>query len=213
MNFFELINKCLLELNYKEVASMAELVKNDHKRIKNILNIINKEICNSDEWDFLLKYKNISIPANSSEIITPVDGRILYFIIDGKNYEYCKDKKIFVSKENIPQGYYFSIDNKIFLPKFSQAKNAEIFYYTSKSAQNSDGDLVDDMTNAQDKSLIPMPFAEQILVYGACLRLKANPSYVRFNYWMSMYKEALRNLKSKCSIYAKETSKIRLYRE
>jgi len=213
MNFFELINKCLLELNYKEVASMSELVKNDHKRIKNIINIINREICNSDEWEFLLKYKDISIPAKTSEIPYPVDGRILYFIIDEKNYEYCKDKKIFISRDNIPQGCYSSIGDKIILPKFSEDKFAKIFYYTSKSAKDSNGDLIDDMTNAQDMPLIPMPFAEQILVYGTCLRLKANPSYVRFSYWMSMYKEALINLKSKCSLYAKEVSKIRLYRE
>ena len=37
MNYLELINKCLVELNYKQVGSFSELTKNDHKKLKNIL--------------------------------------------------------------------------------------------------------------------------------------------------------------------------------
>ena len=44
MNYLQLINKCLLELNYKQVNSFSELIKNDHKRIMSILNVINKEV-------------------------------------------------------------------------------------------------------------------------------------------------------------------------
>lgn len=60
---------------------------------------------------------------------------------------------------------------------------------------------MNDFKNATDCSLIPMPFVEQLLVYGTCLRLKANPQYIKFTYWLSMYKEALLNLKSKSNIY------------
>ena len=45
MNFLEIINKCLIELNYKPVNTFAELTKNEHKKIKNILNLLNGEIC------------------------------------------------------------------------------------------------------------------------------------------------------------------------
>ena len=55
MNYLEIINKCLVELNYKKVTSFEELVKNDHLKIKNILNIINAEICTFDNWNFLLR--------------------------------------------------------------------------------------------------------------------------------------------------------------
>ena len=55
MNYLELINKCLVELNYKQVNAFSELVKNDHKKIKNIINLINTEVCRSDKWNFLLK--------------------------------------------------------------------------------------------------------------------------------------------------------------
>ena len=44
MKYLDLINKCLVELNYKKVKSFDELVKNDHLKIKNILNIVNSEV-------------------------------------------------------------------------------------------------------------------------------------------------------------------------
>ena len=53
MKFLELINKCLLELNYRQVNAFSELIKNDHKRIKTIMNLINKEICAVEGWNFL----------------------------------------------------------------------------------------------------------------------------------------------------------------
>ena len=80
MNFLELINKCLLELNYKQVSSFAELVKQDHKRIIAILNIINKEICAIENWQFLLRKTKLLIPSNTTEVENPVNGRILYIL-------------------------------------------------------------------------------------------------------------------------------------
>ena len=90
MNFLELINKCLLELNYKQVSSFAELVKNDHKKIKTVLNIVNQEICNTENWNFLLRKTTLTVPANASEVTNTVQGRIMYMFIDGKNYKYVE---------------------------------------------------------------------------------------------------------------------------
>ena len=53
MNFFEIINNCLLELNYRQVNNFSELIKNDHKKLISIINIINKEICSAHNWNFL----------------------------------------------------------------------------------------------------------------------------------------------------------------
>ena len=69
------------------------------------------------------------------------------------------------------------------------------------------------MTEATDCSIIPMPFDQQLLTYGTCLRLKANPSYIRFSYWMSMYREALANLKSTSSIDSQDAPFVRLFRQ
>ena len=91
MNFLELINKCLLELNYKQVNAISELVKNDHKRIMSILNVINKEICNVEPWNFLIRKTTLALPKGKTEIDNPVSGRIWYLIISGEKYKYSPE--------------------------------------------------------------------------------------------------------------------------
>ncbi len=211
MNYLELINKCLLELNYREVNAFSELVKNDHKRIMSIINIINREICNSDNWNFLLRSKTLNIPARTTMVENTINGRILHLLIDGTKYHFKGDFEKFLTSNPPAQTYSICSDQLLF-PKFPENKTAEVIYYTQNCATSSDGSEKEEMTVSDDQSLLPMPFAEQLLVYGTCLRLKGNPSYIKFNYWMSMYKEALLNLKSKSSIDANDSAKVRLFR-
>ena len=212
MNFLELINKCLLELNYKQVNTFSELIKNDHKKIMTILNIVNQEICNTENWDFLLRKTTMAIPANTGEITNTINGRILYLLIDGKKYQYSEDIEPFLN--NKEKGFTYSIFNdKLLLPKFTQNKTADVVFYTKNSVKAQDNTEKEEMTLETDSSLIPMPFAQQLLVYGTCLRVKANPSYIKFSYWISMYKEALLNLKSKTGIDAKNTPVVKLFRQ
>ena len=212
MKYLELINKCLLELNYREVNAFSELVKNDHKRIMAILNVINREICNSDNWNFLLRAKTINIPANTTMVENIVNGRILHLLIDGVKYKFKGDFEKFLTS-NVTGEIYSICANQLLFPKFSTNKTAEIIYYTKNSAIDTEGTEKDELEYENDESLLPMPFAEQLLVYGTCLRLKGNPSYIKFNYWISMYKEALLNLKSKSGIDAKEHANVRLFRQ
>ena len=86
--------------------------------------------------------------------------------------------------------------DKILFPIFNQDKTVQILYFTKNCATDNDGHEKFLLEKADDKSLIPVPFVEPLLVYGACMRLKGNPQHVRFNYWFSMYKDALANLKS-----------------
>ena len=211
MNFLELINKCLLELNYRQVNAFSELTKNDHKRIITILNIINKEICATECWNFLLRRTQVNFNANSTEIQNPINGRILYLFIDGKRYEFDEIIASFLSGN--PKSQTYSIfDNKLLFPKFDKDKKLDIIYYTKNCVQNEQGKEKSDFETSTDKSLIPMPFVEQLLVYGTCMRLKANPQYFKFSYWMSMYKEAMANLKSKSTIATSNTPTIKLSR-
>lgn len=211
MNFLELINKCLLELNYRQISSLTELVKNDHKRIVAILNVINKEICNTESWNFLLRRTQLTLPAKTSEINNTVSGRILYLLIDGQKFKYVEDIEPFLTSK-AKSGTFSVCADKLLLPKFDTEKTIDIVYYTKNCVSDSEGREKEDFKNETDVSLIPMPFAEQLLVYGTCLRLKANPQYIKFTYWMSMYKEALLNLKSKSSAYALTSPVIRLFR-
>lgn len=212
MNFLEIINKCLLELNYRQVNSFAELVKNDHKRIMAIINIINQEICNTANWNFLLRKISLTIPANTIEIDNPINGRILYLLINGKKYKYIDDVESFLT-ENAKDCTYSKYADKLLFPKLKKTNTAQIVYYTKNCVIDANGNEKMEMSEATDCSIIPIPFDQQLLTYGTCLRLKANPSYIRFSYWMSMYKEALANLKSTSSIDSKDAPIVRLLRQ
>lgn len=212
MNFLEIINKCLLELNYRQVNSFSELVKNDHKRIMNIINVINQEICSACNWNFLIRKTTLTIPANTAEIDNSINGRILYLLVNGKKYKYTDDIESFLTG-NAKDCTYSVCDDKLLFPKTTLARTAQVIYYTKNCVKDSQGNEKMTMTQATDLSVIPDPFDEQLLIYGTCLRLKANPSYIRFSYWMSMYKEALANLRSTSSIDAKDAPVVRLLRQ
>ena len=211
MNFLELINKCLLELNYRQVNAFSELIKNDHNRIKTIMNLINKEICSVEGWNFLLKRETLTLKAGETEVDNTVNGRILYLFIDGNKYNFVDDVESFIAG-NAKSGTYSSFSDKLIFPKFDKDKKIDIIYYTKNCVIDIDGLEKIDLINEKDKSVIPMPFVEQLLVYGTCLRLKANPQYYKFSYWMSMYKEALANLKSKTSASYLNAPVVKLFR-
>lgn len=211
MNYLQLINKCLVELNYKQVTSFSELVKNDHKKLKNIINVLNAEICGHDNWNFLLKKAEINLPKGESEIKNTVAGRIKLLVVDKVKFDYCEDyEKFFLNKQ--PSNTFSIFNDKILLPKFNEDKKIEVIYYTNNYAVDENLQEISEMTNGTDCSLIPMPFVEPLLVYGACMRMKGNPQHVRFNYWFGMYKDALAHLRSKISDNADYAPSVKMHR-
>ncbi len=212
MKYLELINKCLVELNYKKVGSFSELIKNEHKKLQNILNVINSEVCTSARWDFLLRKKEMTIPANTPEIENNIEGRIETVIIDGVVYCYCADFEQFLTNSQ-PEGTYGLFNDKILLPMFPKEKKVQIVYYTKNCAKNSQGEEKLLLENADDESLIPEPFVEPLLVYGSCMRLKGNPQSIHFNYWLSMYKDALANLHSRVSAVVDNAPTVKMFRK
>lgn len=212
MNFLEIINKCLLELNYKQVSTFSELVKNDHKRIKDIINVINSEICNAEYWKFLLRKAVLNLPSGQTEIKNTINGRILYLFIDGTKYDYSENIENFISGHAV-LGKYSSLADNLLFPKFSTDKTVEIIYYTKNCVKDGQGNEKAILEEASDMPLIPMPFVQPLLVYGTCLRLKANPQHFKFPYWLGMYNEALCNLKSKASVSAQYSPKVNLFRK
>lgn len=211
MDYLELINKCLVELNYKQVSAFSELIKNDHKKIKNILNILNTEVCSSERWGFLQRKTQILLPKNTGEIENSVDGRIETVIIDGQRYDYYEDfEKFFTDSQ--PQNTYSLFNDKILFPIFSKDKTVEILYYTKNCAKNSQNVEKAFLENSEDVSLIPEKFVEPVLVYGTCMRLKGSPQHVRFSYWLSMYKEALANMRSRISASMDAVPSVKMFR-
>lgn len=211
MNYLELINKCLAELNYKQVSAFPELTKNDHLKLKNILNILNTEICSSNRWNFLIRKSELVLPKNSGEIKNSINGRIETVIVDGVKFDYYESfEDFFINSQ--PQNTYSFFNDKILFPIFNRDKTIEILYYTKNCAKSSDGTEKFGMEEADDSSLIPETFVEPLLVYGGCMRLKGNPQHARFSYWMSMYNDALANLKSRVSESIDESPAVRMHR-
>lgn len=126
MNYLELINKCLVELNYKQVSSFSELTKNDHKKLKNILNVLNAEVCGSDRWSFLLRKQQLTIPANTGEVTNSIDGRIETVIVDGVKFDYYEDfEKFFTNAQ--PMHTYSLFNDKILFPVLIKRKLLKLF--------------------------------------------------------------------------------------
>lgn len=197
MNYLEIINKCLVELNYKKVTKFEELVKNDHQKIKNILNIINAEICTFDNWNFLLRKQTLLLPANCAEIINTINGKIHTLSIDGKKLNYTPDFEGLLLSNGNSSSVYGVLNDVLILPKYNKPKNVDVIYYTNNFVKDDAGNEKTRLEVATDESLIPQPFVEPLLIYGTCMKIKANPQYSKFSYWMSMYKENLATMRSK----------------
>ncbi len=211
MNYLEIINKCLMELNYKKVRTFDELIKNDHTKIKNILNIINSEICTFDNWNFLLRKKILKLPKGATEILNTVNGKINTLAIDGQKYVYTQDFEAFVLNK-APKGVYSVLNDMLLLPKFNEDKKLDIIYYTNDFVKSADGTEKMRLEKEDDISQIPDPFAEPLLVYGTCMRMKANPSYSKFSYWLGMYKDNIANMRSKLCTDIQQSPSITLER-
>jgi len=209
MKYLDLINKVLVELNYKKVRSAEELVKNDHLKIKNILNVLNAEVCNFDNWNFLLRKTLYTLPKGFGEIDNSINGRIALLTIDGNKFDFSADFEKFLLN-NAPSNTYSELGNKLLFPKFGSDKEIEIVYYTNNYALSEDGEEKPAMTAGGDMTVIPEPYVEPILIYGTCMRMKANPQYAKFNYWFGMYKDALATMRSKLSPNASQSPSIRL---
>ena len=211
MNYFDLVNKCLAELNYKQVNAFSELTKNDHKKIKTIINLVNTEVCNYDNWNFKLRKTTLNLPANSTEIDNTIDGRIASILIDGHVYKYFDRPEVFINGK-APSGTYSSFNDKLLMPEFDKDKPVNVVYYTANTVISAEGTEKKLLEAETDMSLIPDEFAEPVIVYGTCMRLKANPQHVKFSYWMSMYNSTLASMRSKISVDAEATPFVNMRR-
>ena len=123
MNFLEIINKCLVELNYKKVNAFAELTKNEHKKIMNILNVINAEVCNYTKWNFLIRKAVFILNAGCAEIDNSVNGRISQLIVDGKAFDFYENAGDILIGKVKNKSLYSTYDKKILFAKVFDERN------------------------------------------------------------------------------------------
>jgi len=195
MNYFEIINRCLLELNYKAVDIFENLTKSEHIRLKSIINRVNIDIVSSHDWWFRQRKAEIELKANTIEQKPDISGMITSLYIDGKKYIYNEDYESFYRKN--PSGSMYSLfNNYLLLPEFKENKTATVFYSTDMAAISENGIDKKLMEFETDRSIIPEKFVEPLLVYGACMKFKATADNPKFKYWNAEYILAFRNLKS-----------------
>lgn len=211
MQYFDLINKCLVELNIREVSTWDALTLNDHKHLKDVVARLNSQLCSRDEWPFLQRIYTATIPVNTKKLTNPVSGSIDIITVNGNKYSYSSDYVRFLT-DNPIAGHFALYGKDLYLPPFDEPVSCEIFYNSDFSAVDAAGVEKKYLELATDESLIPEVFQEPLLVYGACMRLKSNPELSKFKYWYSMYNDALATLRAKSSLTTNDNSQITLER-
>lgn len=224
MNYFEIFNKVLLELNYRAVQTFENIYKSEHKKILEAINRVNNEVLASYDWPFLerttildvLKGENIYPLSFSGQIksVYCANSRAVRGCNKAERYENPDWTKVLYTPHADEllygklSGEYYSVvcgsglssgrcQGKIIFQKPTCDKLYSITYYSRNFAHGADGQFKEKLTAPGDVSVLPMPFAEHILVYGTCLKIKANPAYPKFAFWNTMYIQALANLRQK----------------
>ena len=179
----------------------------------NILNVLNSEICLYEKWNFLIRETELTLGANLKEISNTINGRISQILIDDIPFLYCDNAGLILAGKYANKNIYSFRNNKILFAKtFPENKQVKVIYYTYNNVKSEQGTEKAKFELSTDETLIPEPFAEPVLVYGTCMRLKGNPQHIRFNYWLSMYKDALANMVSKYSLDAAFGACVKLHR-
>lgn len=211
MKFIDIINKCLIELNYREVQSWQALTLNDHKRLIEIVKRLNSQICSADEWPFLQRRCGIRLLGGEKKIVNPITGTLDMVYVDGIEHKYSPNYKTFLMGNPI-SGCFSTYAEHIYLPKFDRPIICEILYNTDYSAIDASGEEKQYLEVDTDESLIPEVFQEPLLVYGACMRLKGNTEHNKFKYWFAMYNDAMATMRAKSAPSKKQAPTINIER-
>lgn len=217
MNYLEIFNKVMLELNYRPINVFSNIFKNEHLRILENIKRVNSEICSSFDWDFLLKKEQVQIErvkscgegADSTPAATSIapcglfavgfepKGKVVSLFEEGQKLRYHAKFEDFL-KGSAPPGTYGNYGGKLILGANSahSPRSLDVYYSSNCYAKTAEDTEIDNFENATDVSIIPAPFCEEALVYGTCVKTKANPGFVKFPFWVSQYTRAIARLRS-----------------
>ncbi len=194
MNYFEVINKTLVELNYAPVSAFSDLTKMEHKRLMNVINRLNKEICNlNPNFHFRQVVKKTKLYSDRVEYAFDINGKIAKVMSDKGEYSFEPDYAKFYG-QNIPERKYSFYGGKyIFSPSDDKIC---IFYSTNDFVADKNGELKQDFNSEFDRSIIPDNFQEKLLINGAAYNFKQNSSHPKYLHWKQEYDKALSELLS-----------------
>lgn len=196
-NFYEIIQECRLELNYKPASTFAGLTKNDDLKLMNVINRVNKTIVLSDSYWF--RQKKTTLNADTSiEYTLLFNGQIIDIMQGTEHYYYEPDYTKFYDGTVGSQRYGF-YSGKLLLPSYSTTTTITIYYITNNPAADSTGVTEKNMMELEtDISIIPELYRNNILVYGSCAAFKAMPSNDKYKHWTVQYNIALAKMRSNC---------------
>jgi len=197
MNYFEIINKILLELNYSQVSNFSDLVTTEHKRLMDILNRLNKDICNlNDKFPFRQTMHRLALSADKVEYAIRFSGKVTKIIGNSIIYEFEPDYTKFYSS-NIPINSYSIYGEKFLFPKTNDT--LKIFYSTNNFVQDKNETLKADFEAETDKSIIPDNFVEKLFINGVAYNFKQNTSHPKYMHWKQEYDKAVSALLASCN--------------
>ena len=192
MNYLELINAVLQELDYKQVSSFSDLVKPDHEKIKTLVNRVNDSLLSHRDWAFLLRERDLTIPAYDDTVLLAEDVKLKSLFIDGLEFSPLEDCTPFLLKKNL-KNCYSIFSGSILITPSSSKRVAKILYYTKNHAKTAAGVEIPTLVASTDETLMPDEFALEALVYAVCLEFKQNPQHPKYKHW----RDCLYNAKSK----------------
>lgn len=211
MNYLELINAVLQELNYKAVSSFSDLVKPDHEKIKTLVNRMNDMLLNLRDWDFLLREKVLVIPAGADTVVLGEDVRLKSVSVDGREFAQLEDCTPFLLKKDVPNSFAL-FSGAILLTPSSTERIAKILYYTKNHAKTSAGVEVPELKSATDETLLSDEFAKSALIYAVCLEFKSNPQHPKYKHWADGLYQAKSKMVATSTSSQYQAPKIKLSR-
>ena len=211
MNFLDLINLTLQELNYKQVSSFSDLIKPDHKKVITIVSRMNDILLDSCDWEFMLREVVLSVPAGAERVELPFEMKIKDVLIDGNRLCYTDECERFLAGRGFSN--YFSVFNRqiLLVPK-NQPRSLKILYITRNHAINAQGHEIPALVNGDDVTLVPDEHARTALVYGACVQFKSNPQHPKYKHWLDGFVDARAKMRSTLEYVVQQPPEIKLPR-
>ncbi len=205
MNYFELFNKVMLELNLTPLSNFENALKSEHLRILENLRRANVEILTKYDWDFMKNQATHELESGENIVAVRHLGTVTRLLCNSCEMRFAPLRGVFTDAEGLSGGEYSIWKDYIILPKSDQKRTVYLEYTSYRFAVDADGSLKANFEAAEDKSILPEPFGDDILVYGATILTKANPKFEKFAFWQKCYNDAvLRLVESEKKSYHKE---------
>ncbi len=205
MNYFELFNKVMLELNLTPLSNFENALKSEHLRILENLKRANVEILTKYDWDFMKNQATHELESGENIVAVSHLGTVTRLLCNSCQMRFVPLRGVFTDAEGLSGSEYSIWKDYIILPKSDQKRTIYLEYTSYRFAVDADGSLKANFEAAEDKSILPEPFGDDILVYGATVLTKANPKFEKFAFWQKCYNDAvLRLVESEKKSYHKE---------